>query len=463
MKDKCGVIGIFNSNSNNILYELVYSLYALQHRGQESAGIALSNGDIIKGNGMVDNIFNNDNISRYENSEIKSTTGIGHVRYSTSRCKSIEIKNENENENECQPLRKENIAISFNGNIVISDKYDRSKNDTQFIIDYLTSQNLDIKASIIKFINEVPGSYSLLVMTFNSTFTNSTLYACRDRYGFRPLVIGKSVDNSYAIASETCAFDVINYKMIDSVKPGELIEFINNSEINRIQCIKSNLKYCIFELIYFARPDSLYDNETIDSIRRKFGSKLAQYDLINFKISQEKNWIVMPVPDSGTPAAKGYAKTINLPLIDGLIRNRYINRSFIQPTDKSRMETIRLKYNIYPNKIRDKNIILIDDSICRGNTMRHIVKLIRSAKPKSIHVRIASPPVKNPCHMGIDMPTYEELIANSYNSDEIVEYLDVDSLKYLEYENLIEVFNENKNENGFCNACFTGNYPELDW
>ena len=437
MQHKCGVIGIYTQD-RNIANDILYALYALQHRGQEAAGMSVSDGVYItshRGLGLVSNVFTPGIMDK-----IDGNIGVGHVRYSTSG---------NGNTNHTQPLSNGIFHLVFNGTIVNFKSDDPEYNDTDYIMDYLSKGKIEDRLRTL--IIEIKGAYSIIVLT------SDTLYACRDRYGFRPLVLGHD-SSGYAIASETCALDIINMGFdVTDVKPGELIR-IRCSKLSRWQVAPSDKRECVFELMYFSRPDSKYDSKYINDHRRELGEQLAKEETLKF--NNDGAVVVVPVPDGGTCAAAGYAQESDLPLIEGLMRNRYINRSFIKPTNKSRQDTIRVKYNVYKSNIENKEIILVDDSICRGNTMKYIVELLRESKPRKIHVRIASPPVVSPCYMGIDMPTHEELIANQRNVDEICKHIGADSLAYLSLDGVGRALGDE----GFCMACFNGEYPiELEW
>jgi amidophosphoribosyltransferase len=445
MREECGVFGVFgNSDAANLTF---LGLYALQHRGQESAGIATShNGKfkLVKEMGLVSEIFNHKILS-----ELNGNISIGHVRYSTTG--SSHIKN-------AQPFlvdtSKGTIAIAHNGNLVNSKElHDELKSegaifqstlDSEIIVHLISrSKHQNIIDAFMESLNQVKGAYSLVLLASNS------LIAARDPYGFRPLCLGKLKD-SYIVASETCALDLIQAEYVRDLEPGEIL-IIDKDGLKTIMPFSFHQKaFCIFEFIYFARPDSSIFGKNVHEIRKAFGRQLAKEHPV-------KADLVMAVPDSGNCAALGYSEESQIPFEIGMIRNHYIGRTFIQPSQEIRDLEVKIKLNPIKEIIKGKDIIVIDDSIVRGTTSRQRVKTLRDAGAKKIHLRISSPPITGSCFFGIDTPKREKLIASSKKIEEIMEYIGADSLGYLSLEGLIKASGFPK-EN-FCTACFSGEYP----
>jgi amidophosphoribosyltransferase len=450
LHESCGIFGIFNSHE---AAELTYlGLYALQHRGQESSGIAVSNQTSVsmyKAMGLVNQVFKHQ--SSIDN--LKGSSAIGHNRYSTTG--SSDILN-------AQPIlincRMGQIAAAHNGNLTNTTALRTemendgsifsSTTDTEVIVHLIArSKRETVDAMILDALSRVKGSYSILFLT------KDALYGARDPRGFRPLILGKSGDVSF-LSSETCAFDLVGASIEREVKPGEMVRIdkdgVQSFSIPVFERIKRP-SYCIFEYIYFSRPDSFVFGENVDKIRRRLGRQLAKEHPVkgaNF---------VMGVPDSATTAALGYAEESGLRFEIGLIRNHYVGRTFIQPIQSGRDLGVRIKFNPVKGVLKGKKIVVVDDSIVRGTTMRKIVHLLRTAEPAEIHLRISSPPIIGPCFYGIDMPTKKELIASEKNVEEIRQYLEVDSLGYLSIDGLLSVVSEPKTN--FCTACFDGKYP----
>ncbi|MCP4482253.1 MAG: amidophosphoribosyltransferase [bacterium] len=444
MKEECGVFGIFNHLDAS---QMVYlGLYSLQHRGQESAGIAVSNRDRIcnfRRMGLVSDIF--------KPKVIKKLTGsiaIGHVRYSTSGF-SIERN--------AQPFSvfydKGPIAVSHNGNIsnAFKVRQDLEKEgaifqtmlDSEIIVHLLAKQQgNDLAQNLINSLNQLQGAYSFLVMT------EDKLIAARDPWGFRPLCLGK-LGGSYVVSSETCAFDLIGAKYLREVEPGELVvisdEGLKSYDINKAE--KS--QYCIFEHIYFARPDSVVFGKSVQAVRKKLGRELAK----EFPADVD---IVIPVPDSGNYAAYGYAEQSGIPFEMGFVRNHYVGRTFIKPNQSDRSFAVKVKLNPVKDIIKGKRIVVVDDSIVRATTSKLRVDALREAGAKEVHLRISAPPITNSCFFGIDTPEKNRLIAANNTVEEIQAFLGVDSLGYISIEGLnLAVGDVDK----FCLACFTGEYP----
>ncbi|HRU00630.1 MAG TPA: amidophosphoribosyltransferase, partial [Victivallales bacterium] len=422
-------------------------LFSLQHRGQESAGMVISDGEKInsvKGHGLVNDVFNRKNISN-----LTGHLGIGHVRYSTTG--SSRIQN-------IQPLVAECAdgiwAVAHNGNLVnaaeLRAKYQyegaifQTSTDSEILVHLLSDPEFRIKANRIeRALSVLKGAFCFLLMN------KSQIFAARDPNGFRPLSIGK-IDNSWIISSETCAINQLGADFVRDVLPGELIKIDENGLSSTFFSTNKNskLSQCIFEIVYFARPDSVVFGKNVHEIRVQYGMRLAKEHPANADI-------VIPVPDSGNSAALGFAKQSGIPLDFGFIRNHYIGRTFIMPSQGERSKGIDLKLAILKEVVKGKRIIIVDDSIVRGNTVKKRVAMLRSAGAKEVHVRISCPPSAHPCFFGIDFPTKEELIAGNKSVDEIKEFIQADSLGYLSVDGLLAPFATKD----FCTACFTGEYP----
>jgi len=444
INEKCGVFGIYgHKEASTITY---HGLFALQHRGQESSGIVSTDGKLSYkhlGMGLVADIFSEPKVL----DELKGHIAIGHNRYSTTGASKIA---------NIQPLVFNlfdyQIAISHNGNLVNTTSL-RNKlmeegtifqttTDTELIIHLMAkSKSKKIEEKIREALNTVSGAYSMVLMT------EKQLIAVRDSYGFRPLCVGKLGD-SYVFASESCAFDLIEAEYIRDVNPGEII-VIDEDGLHSYEG-ESHPKYCIFEYVYFSRPDSRVFGEFVDKTRRQLGKNLADEADVDADI-------VISVPDSSNTAALGYALKSGKKFEIGLIRNHYIGRTFINPRQSQRDFGVKIKFNTVGGVLKDKKVIIVDDSIVRGTTLKKLTRLIRDAGAKEIHVRISSPPIKHPCYYGLDFPSTDELIAGKMSVDEIKEYLGVDSLHYLSTENMLGATNKDPSE--FCSACFTGDYP----
>lgn len=445
-KDECGVFGIFgHPEAANMTY---LGLYALQHRGQESAGIVSSNGRQFsshKDMGLVADIFSEDVLKR-----LSGHAAIGHVRYSTTG--DSHIKN-------AQPFivdyARGSIAVAHNGNLVnariLRDELEaygsifQSSMDTEVIVHLIAaSKAVSLVDRIAGALRQVKGSYSLVFLT------EGQLVAARDPNGFRPLALGRLKD-SWVVASETCAFDLIEAEYVRDIEPGEIVIIDNNLELKSFKPFdKAPYTPCIFEFIYFARPDSTIFGANVYTVRKNLGIELAR----EYPTDAD---IVIPVPDSGVPAAIGYAEESKIPFQMGLIRNHYVGRTFIEPKDAIRHFGVKIKLNAVSNVLKNKRVIVIDDSIVRGTTSRKIIKMIREAGAREVHMRISSPPTAYPCYYGIDTPTKKELIASSHTVEEIGSYITADSLRYLSREGLYKAVSGAGAH--FCDACFTGDYP----
>lgn len=444
-KEKCGVFGIYGKGfeAARLTY---FGLFALQHRGQESSGIAVSNGKKIsvhKGQGLVTQVYNEGSLD-----QLKGYLAIGHNRYSTSGG-SIP--------RHTQPVISDDftLALAHNGNLPQTKKLEKfldSKdisieglNDTELMhvaIFYYIKHGISLEEAIKKLYPLFTGAFCLVILT------PTKIAALRDSYGIRPLSIGK-MNGGFVIASETCAFDVVNAKFIRDVKPGELV-VVDNKGLNSYQLEEGEQKLDIFEMVYFARPDSLILGKKVNEVRRKLGKILAQEHPV-------KADVVIPVPDSAIPAALGFASELNIPFDHGLIKNRYIHRTFIRPDQHQREMGVQMKLNPLPEVIKGKRVVVIDDSIVRGTTQTKIVKLLKKAEAKEVHVRISSPPNKFPDFYGIDTPSQTNLIGARMSVPEIKEHIGADSLEFLSYGGLIKA--TGLPEEMFCTSCFTGEYP----
>ncbi len=453
--DACGIFGIYGHPEAAKLTYL--GLFALQHRGQESAGIVTSNGSILfhkKGIGLLSEVFRDRN---FEN--LPGTQAIGHVRYSTTGANKIE---------NAQPLTinyvKGQLAIAHNGNLTntkilkkrleMNGHHFQSTSDSEVITNLIVSSKYeDLIDSILNTVSELKGAYSLLLLT------PSAMIGLRDPLGIRPLCLGK-LDDSYVIASETCALDIIGAKFFREIIPGEIVviddrgitsHYMSYSrQYDLFEGPSNGYTQCIFELIYFARPDSIVFGESVYEFRKKIGYQLAVEQPINADM-------IIPIPDSGISAALGYATELKIPYELGLIRNLYLGRTFINPKQVVREEGVQMKLNPIKNVIEGKRIIVIDDSIVRGTTCKKIITLLRQEGALSIHLRISSPPIKYPCFYGIDTPTTEELIAANNSLSKITNFLGVDSLAYLSIEGMLNSVSKSRWD--FCTACFSGDYP----
>ncbi len=441
-----GVVGIFSKEIKHVSQILYYGLYALQHRGQISAGIAVNNNgfvDHFKELGLVHEVFPKETMDR-----LRGDIAIGHVRYGTS--------SQGQNTMNAQPLvvgyKRGALALSLDGEIVnfleLRDELEdrgiifQSDLHGEVIANLIARYHRDnVEEAVLKALDDIVGSYGLLVMT------NEKLIAARDPFGLKPLSLGK-LGEDYVLASETCAFDTMGAKFIRVIEPGEVI-VIDEDGIRTIQKKSNERKLCLFELIYFARPDSKVDGKSIYLSRIEAGRQLARESYIDADI-------VIGAPDSGIVTAIGYAEEAKIPYAEGLIKNRYVGRTFIQPTQELREQGVRIKLNPLKENIEGKRVVLVDDSIIRGTTIMGTVAMLREAGAKEVHVRIASPPVISSCHLGMDTPSKESLISTNKSVEEIRELIGADSLHFISLENLIK---SNGGDNGFCTGCFTGLYP----
>ena len=448
--DECGVFGVFgHPEAANLTY---LGLYALQHRGQESAGIVSSSGgdlNMHRAMGEVEEIFQPRVLAK-----LAGASAIGHTRYSTAGDKALL---------NAQPIlvdcSKGKIAVAHNGNLTNAGEWRRklehrgsifqANSDTEVIV-HLIARSLarNFSGALGDALNQLEGAYSLLVLTPDE------LYAVRDPRGFRPLVLGKieSEENgdTWLVASETCAFDLLNAQYVREVEPGEMLR-ISRSGMESIQFSPPKPhQFCIFEHVYFSRPDSIIFGRSVNESREMLGRLLAREHPVEADM-------VVPVPDSGVPAAIGFALESKIPFRMGLIRNHYIGRTFIEPSQAIRNFGVKLKLNPVRELIAGKRVVLVDDSIVRGTTSRKLVRMVREAGAKEVHMRISCPPTISPCYYGVDTPTREELIAFAKTPEDICQFLGADSLGYLSLPGLRQSVNDT--EGDFCTSCYTGVYP----
>ena len=441
----CGIFGVMgHPEAANLAY---LGLYALQHRGQESAGIACSDGEVItfhKEMGLVADIFSEDILGR-----LPGHTAIGHVRYSTTG--SSELKN-------AQPFvvdfESGSIAVAHNGNLVnahvlkqeleVGGSIFQSTMDTEVIVHLIArSKRGRIEERIVDALSQVRGAYSLLFIT------RDKLIAVRDPRGIRPMVLGK-IKGGHVVCSESCALDLVEGELVRDVEPGEMIVIDQRGLQSSHPFFPAPPHFCIFEYIYFARPDSIFGGVTVYDVRKRLGAELARAHPVDADI-------VIPVPDSGVPAAIGYSEESGIPFQMGLIRNHYVGRTFIEPQQSIRHFGVKIKLNAVKGVVEGKRVVVVDDSIVRGTTGRKIIKMIRAAGAREIHVRISSPPTSFPCYYGIDTPLRRDLIAATHNLEEINTYLTSDTLGYLTIDGLRACIPGDGR--GYCDSCFSGDYP----
>lgn len=444
--EECGIFGIYgHPEAANLTY---LGLYALQHRGQEACGIVSSDGrslHVHRSMGLVADVFGDQAIFR----NLPGPAAIGHVRYSTTG--DSVTKN-------VQPIKVDysrgSIAVAHNGNLVnaqiVKDELEawgsifQTTMDTEVILHLLAaSKQNSLEDRIAEALGRLKGAYCLLFLT------ETRMVAARDPQGFRPLCLGKLGDG-WVVASESCALDLIEAEFVREVEPGEVIVITKDGITSHFPLKKAEPAPCIFEFVYFARPDSYIFGKNVYSVRKEFGRQLAREHQVDADI-------VIPVPDSGVPAALGYAQEAGLPFELGLIRNHYIGRTFIEPQQSIRHFGVKIKLNPVREILEGKRVVVIDDSIVRGTTSRKIVKMVRNAGAKEVHVRISSPPTSYPCYYGIDTPTRKELISSSHTLEEIRRYITADSLGYLSEEGLLQSVGAGNTP--YCKACFSGNYP----
>ena len=448
--EECGVFGVMSTKRENVACIAYYGLYALQHRGQESCGIVVNDDGVFssyKDLGLVSEVFSKDTLAHLS----AGNMAVGHVRYGTTG---------GTTRNNCQPIevnhQKGKMALAHNGNLSnaleLRDKLELSgaifltTSDTETIAYVVTRERLvtpSIEKAVSNAMYSLEGAYSLILMSATK------MIAVRDPYGFRPLCYGQMSDGAYVIASESCALTAVGAEFVRDVLPGEILVFSESGvESRKEHCDKQKRKTCIFEYIYFARPDSVIDGVSVSKSRVRAGEILAE----NYPADAD---IVIGVPDSGLEAALGFSRASGIPYGIGLIKNKYIGRTFISPGQNERMDQVRIKLSPVKNVIEGKRVVLIDDSIVRGTTSKRIVKLLREAGAKEIHMRISAPPFLHPCYYGTDIDSEENLIACHHSMEEIAEIIGVDSLGYLPLENL----NQLVESEDYCAACFNGVYP----
>ena len=446
MNEKCAVVGIFGHKEAS---ELAYfALHSLQHRGQEAAGISSSDGTklhTIKDRGLVMKVFDENKLTT-----LKGDSAIGHTRYSTAGDDSIL---------DAQPVFARydlgEMAIVHNGNLTNAEEV-RNKliekgaifqtfMDTENLIHLIAKSSKEkLLERIIDGVQKIEGAFSLVFLS------RTKMFAMRDRHGFRPLSLGRLPDGGYIVASETCAFDLVGAEYIRDVEPGELLIFEKDKAPKSIKIFEATPKHCIFEYVYFARPDSTVFGQSVYETRKNMGKELA-------KINPIEADVVIPVPDGGVPSAIGYAQESGIPYEMGIMRNHYIGRTFIEPTQKMRDLKVKMKLSPMTNIIKGKRVIVIDDSIVRGTTSRRIIRMLKEAGATEVHMRVSSPPTTDPCFYGVDTPSKENLIAANMTTQEICDYIEADSLAYLDEASLLRSVNAN-GEDKYCTACFTGKY-----
>ncbi|HEV3408844.1 MAG TPA: amidophosphoribosyltransferase [Chthoniobacterales bacterium] len=442
---ECGIFAVFGHPNAAVL--TYYGLFALQHRGQESAGIVTSDGvgktfQMHRDMGLVSQVFGAEELER-----LKGTRAVGHARYSTTG--SSTLKN-------AQPFVVDcfrgQIAVAHNGNLtnaaVLRDELERNGSIFQTtadseIIPHLLAQPAKNGGSPLSVLRRLEGAFSLLIMS------EREIIAVRDPFGWRPLVLGK-LDGAYVLASETCAFDLIHAEFIREVEPGEVVIISDDGIRSEWPFPDQRRAFCMFEYVYFSRPDSIIRGVNVGKVRTEMGRELAR----RFPVEAD---IVVPVPDSGNYAALGFAQELNIPYEHAFVRNHYIGRTFLQPSQLIRDFDVRVKLNLIKEMVEGKRVVVVDDSIVRGTTARARVVNLREAGAKEVHMRVSCPPHRFACHYGIDFPDPEKLIANQLSLEQICEYLNVDSLGYLDVEGMVRATGKPMNE--FCLACFTGDYP----
>lgn len=445
LHEECGVFGIY-APGREVARRTFFALYALQHRGQEAAGIVTCDGHLAhvhKGMGLVSQVFTEENL-RY----LQGHMAIGHNRYSTTG--SSKLRN-------TQPYVIETIqgplAIGHNGNLINAPHLRRellergvglqTSTDSELILHLLAGAGgPDWMTRIRILMARIEGAYSLVILT------KEAVYGVRDPWGLRPLVLGK-LDGGHVLASESCAFSTIGATMVQEIQPGEIVRIDANGYEIIQGAPPQRLAFCTFEQIYFARPDSVLNGTLVHQARQKLGRQLAREAPADADI-------VIPVPDSGTPHAIGYAQKSGIPYSEGLIKSRYIGRTFIEPTDQLRKVGVAMKFNPLPDNLDGKRVVMVDDSIVRGNTSGPLVQLLRDAGAREVHVRVACPPIKFPCFMGVDMASQDELIAANKSLEEIRVHIGADSLAFLTISGMMRAL---KATEGYCNACFSGDYP----
>ena len=448
LREECGVFGAMGKEAFDIAHTVYYGLYALQHRGQESCGIVVNDDGVFFSHrdlGLLSEVFDEERLGKFP----QGTMAVGHVRYGTTG---------GNNRNNCQPIevnhQKGKLALAHNGNLSnavplrdaleLSGAIFHSTSDTEIIAYMITKERLSapsIEEAVSRAVEKLDGAFSLVLMSAQK------MICVRDPYGFRPLCYGQTADGTYIVASESCAVTAVGGKVVRNVEPGEMLVFTKEGVVSRKEhCGKKAKKLCIFEYIYFARPDSVIDGVSVHEARVRAGEILANAHPVEADL-------VIGVPDSGLDAALGFSRASGIPYGIGLIKNKYIGRTFIAPDN--RLDKVKIKLSAIENVVRGKRIVLIDDSIVRGTTSGRIVKLLREAGAKEVHMRISSPKFLHPCYYGTDIDSEENLIAAKMGSEEICQYIGADSLGYLPVEELHRLIGND----GYCSACFDGNYP----
>lgn len=452
LHEECGVFGIYDLNGNNIASTVYYGLFSLQHRGQESCGISVSdtNGpkgkvDSCRGMGLVNEVFNSENLSK-----LQGDIGIGHVRYSTAGASTPD---------NIQPLVmnyvKGTLALAHNGNIVnvaelrkeleYTGAIFRTTIDSEVVAYLIARERIKtatVEDAVKNAVKKVKGAFSLIIMSPRK------MIGVRDPFGFRPLCIGKR-DGAYILASETCALDAVGAEFVRDVEPGEIVTISQNGIESDKSLELEKPARCIFEYIYFARPDSYIDGVSVHNSRIIAGKILAQMHPVDADV-------VVGVPDSGNAAALGFALELGIPYGAAFVKNNYVGRTFIKPKQSERETAVRIKLNVLKEVVRGKRVVMVDDSIVRGTTSERIVRMLKEAGAKQVHVRISSPPFLYPCYFGTDVPSCDQLIAHDHTVEQICTMIGADSLGYLDGERLHELIHDDM---GYCDACFSGNYP----
>lgn len=452
IREECGVFGIFANGRTDVAASAYYALYALQHRGQESCGIVVNDDGVFntyKDTGLVSEVFRPSVLEQLG----EGNMAVGHVRYGTTG---------GNGRLNAQPIVvnhiKGRMALAHNGNLVNSFELRNelelcgsifhTTSDTEVISYIITKERLtapSIEEAVNQAMSRIKGAYSLVIMS------PSKLIAVRDENGFRPLCYGKCDDGSYVVASESCALDALGARFVRDIEPGEIVVFDKNGVRSITDHCGKKQSFCVFEYIYFARPDSVIEGCCVHSARLRAGAFLA----LEHPVQAD---IVIGVPDSGIDAAIGFSRQSGIPYGIGFIKNKYIGRTFISPGQKSRENKVKIKLNPVPDTVRGKRVVLIDDSIVRGTTSARIVKLLRDAGATEVHMRVSAPPFMNPCYYGTDIDSRDMLIACNHTNDEIAEIIGVDTLGYLSVDNVTKLALESKCT-GFCTACFSGQYP----
>lgn len=450
IREECGVFGVIAPEPADVAGMAYYGLYALQHRGQESCGIVVCEDGVFSSHkdlGLVNEVFTKDSLHQFP----RGTMAVGHVRYGTTG---------GTNRNNCQPIevnhQKGRMALAHNGNLSnaaeLRDALElkgaifHTTSDTETIAYIITRERLktsSIEDALSNAMEVLEGAYSLVLMS------PQKLICARDPYGFRPLCYGKTAEGMYVVASESCALQAVGAEFIRDVEPGEILVFSKNGITSRLEhCNTKEKKLCIFEYIYFARPDSIIDGVSVHGARIRAGEILAKAHPVEADV-------VIGVPDSGLDAALGYSRASGIPYGIGLIKNKYIGRTFISPGQDARLDKVKIKLSAVEESVKGKRVVMIDDSIVRGTTSGRIVKLLREAGAKEIHVRISAPPFLHPCYYGTDIDSEEHLIACHHSVEEIREMIGADSLGYLPVEELGGLIGNGS----YCDACFSGAYP----